>query len=181
MRQVKLNVSGIPMGQSFTWAYPSGGSLGKFIIPTYRMTVSGTDGSGKVSSTDFEVFRFGVSCKDGKTATVVGLADAQTHRIKSWIPTYRVHSANSPEDGAWQVYDNFLIHDGPDNSTELYASIGCIEVMGAQGFIKLNDLIISLSGPKATTRAKQLVEIGKAGNITIQYQASKRPPLKKAP
>lgn len=81
---------------------------------------------------------------------MVGLADHQTHIIKAWLPNYRVHSARSQENRAWQVYGNFLIHDGPDNPTELFATIGCVEVMGYRGFVKFNDLIISLSGPKAT-------------------------------
>jgi hypothetical protein len=101
--------------------------------------------------------------------------------IKAWIPTYRVHSALSPENGAWQVYDNFLIHDGPDNPTELFATIGCIEVMGNRGFVKFNDLIISLSGPKAASRPEQLLEIGRAGRMSITYESATRPSLKKVP
>ncbi len=181
MRSVSLVVGARPVGSGPTWAYPNGQALGTYIIPTYRLTVTGTDGSGRNSVTPFEVFRFGVQSKDGRTAAVVGLADAQTHRIKSWIPTYRVHSAPSVEDGAWQVYGNFLIHDGPDNATEIFATIGCIEIMGPSGFVKFNDLIINLSGPRAKTRDAQLAEIGRAGNMIIRYEAAARPALVRAP
>lgn len=63
------------------------------------------------------------------------------------------------EAGAWQVYGNFLIHDGPDNKTdgaEPYATIGCIEVWGGpQGFVGFNSfLMISLSGSKRHHEAK---------------------------
>ncbi len=205
---------------------PEQAGAGSYLIPTYRLTVTGTDGSGRHSVTPFEVFRFGVQSKDGRTAAVVGLADAQTHRIKSWIPTYRVHrlfptlidrfrnqsnveknslfngeslscrfwidplrvnqkrkgsSAPSVEDGAWQVYGNFLIHDGPDSATEIFATIGCIEIMGPSGFVKFNELIINLSGPRATTRDAQLAEIGRAGNMIIRYDAAARPALVRAP
>jgi len=112
---------------------------------------------------------------------VVGLADHQTHIIKAWLPNYRVHSARSQENRAWQVYGNFLIHDGPDNPTELFATIGCVEVMGYRGFVKFNDLIISLSGPKATSRDQQLIEIGRAARMSITYERASRPPLKKMP
>jgi hypothetical protein len=112
---------------------------------------------------------------------VVGLAEFQTHVIKAWLPDYRVHSAASPENGAWQVYGNFLIHDGPDNPREIFATIGCIEIMGPQGFIRFNDLVSALSGPKATNRAQQLIEIGGAGQMSITYAKASRPPLKKAP
>ena len=98
--------------------------------PKRKCVVTGTDNAGKGVMEKFKVMRFGVQSKDGKTARVVGLADYQTHIIKTWIPTYRVHSARSPENGAWQVYDNFLIHDGPDNPTQLFATVGCIEIMG---------------------------------------------------
>ena len=129
----------------------------------------------------YNVLRFGVQCKDSKTAAVVGLADYQTHIIQAWLPSYRVHSATSTENGAWQVFGNFLIHDGPDNPTEVFATIGCIEIMENQGFVRFNDLIISLSGPKATNSSQQLIEIGRARHMSITYERATRPPLKKAP
>jgi hypothetical protein len=107
------------------------------------------------------------------------LAKHQTHVIKAWLPHYRVHSALSVENGAWQVYGNFLIHDGPDNPSELFATIGCIEIMGKQGFMKFNDLIVSLSGPTEVNRPQQLAEIGRAHRISITYEAALRPAVKR--
>ncbi len=182
MRPVALNVSATPIGTARTWAYPAGQSLGVFVLPTYRLRISGKDDKNTPVVQHFEVFRFGVQCNDGITARVVGLADQQVHRIKTWIPTYRVHSAPSKEDGAWQVYGNFLIHDGPDGPADgLYASIGCIEVMGRQGFFRLNSLLISLCGPTSSNRADQLAEIGRSGKLTITYDRATRPPLVRAP
>lgn len=181
MRNVNILVGRTPVGEQRTWAYPNGRSLGQYLVPVYDCFVKGVDAAGKAVRQRFNVLRFGVQSKDGKTASVVGLADQQTHVIKAWLPGYRVHSARSPENGAWQVYGNFLIHDGPDNPTELFATIGCIEIMGHRGFVRFNDLIISLSGPKATTRPQQLIEIGRAGCLSITYERASRPPLKKAP
>ena len=181
MRNVKILVGGTPVGEQRTRAYPSGQSLGVFLTPVYDCFVEGKDAAGRAVRERFDVLRFGVQCKDGRTAEVVGLAEFQTHVIKAWLPHYRVHSATSPENGAWQVYGNFLIHDGPDNPSELFATIGCIEIMGDQGFVRFNDLVISLSGPRATARPQQLLEIGSAGSMSITYQHASRPPLKRAP
>lgn len=115
MRNIKLNVGNKEIGKALTWAYPYGQSFGYFTIPTYELKVSGTDDTGMPKSQAFEVFRFGVKCDHGGSPHVVGLADFQTHVIKAWLPHYRVHSAVSLEQGAWQVYGNFLIHDGPDD------------------------------------------------------------------
>jgi hypothetical protein len=125
------------------------------------------------------VFRFGVQAKTSDTATVVGLAEQQSHVIKAWLPDYRVHSARSLEKGAWQVYGNFLIHDGPDNPlTEIYASIGCIEICnGPEGFNQFNDYLISLSGAAGGGRDEKLSQIGKSGKMTITYLKATRPPL----
>jgi hypothetical protein len=180
MRSVALTVGGTVIGEGKTWAYPNGDALGEFLIPIYKLTVAGTDNIGKRITETISVFRFGVQCKDGKTAEVVGLADHQTHVIKSWIPTYRVHSAISQEDGAWQVYGNFLIHDGPDDDTELFATIGCVEIMGPQGFLKFNDLLISLMDPPGTNRDQKLSAIGRSGQLSITYERATRPALKKA-
>lgn len=181
VRTVKIRVGGVPIGKQKTWAYPKGQALGVYLVPVYQCEVEGTDNKGHIVKEQFKVLRFGVQCKDGKTASVVGLADFQTHTIKAWVPTYSVHSAQSLESGAWQVYDNFLIHDGPDDPTELFATIGCIEIMGKLGFVKFNDLIISLSNTKAKLRSEQLLEIGRSRRMIITYEKAERPKLEKEP
>ena len=179
MRSVKLTVGGKAIGEGKTWAYPNGIGLGTYLIPIYELTVAGTDSKGKPVTEKFQVYRFGVQSKDGKTAHVVGLAEFQTHVIKTWDPTYKVHSAKSPENGAWVVYGNFLIHDGPDNNTELFATIGCVEIMGPKAFVKFNDLLINLMDPPADTRDKQLAAMAKSQKLKITYEMATRPPLKK--
>jgi len=179
MRTVEIKVGSTPGREFPTWAYPNGGHLGYFSVPSYSCVVTGRNDAGNSVLERFEVLRFGVLCKDGKSPEVVGLADYQSHIIKAWVGSYRVHSASSNENGAWQVYNNFLIHDGPDNASEVFATIGCIEITGPQGFVKFNDLIIRLSGPKATSREEQLLEIGRAKSMRIIYEAAKRPALKK--
>ena len=183
MRTVKLVVGSKPIGTAVTWAYPDGGAE-TFLIPTYELTASGTDSSGSSSQRTFEVIRFGVQQKGKKgKPRVAGLADRQVHTIKSWLPHYTVHSASSPEKGAWQVYDNFLIHDGPDDPhRQVYASIGCVEICdGPNGFVAFNKYLIELSGPSSSNKDEQLKEIGLARNISIAYEKATRPALKSYP
>jgi hypothetical protein len=175
-----------------TFPYPI--NNGKFYeLPTFTVTVSGTDANGKPSSKCWEVYRFGIYNNDGSVPQyrsrglfVAGLADDQTYAIDRFDPAYSVHSASSVETGAWHVKDNFLIHDGPDIPATrtnpvadgLYASIGCLEICGGPaGFDAFNDFIISLSG-STKSRKDALVEIGAARIIEIHYLAAKRPPLK---
>jgi hypothetical protein len=181
MRPVKISIGAKPLRDQRTWAYPQGKALGDFLIPVYDCLVEGTDAGGKSVQERFDVLRFGVKCDDGKTASVVGLADQQSHTIKAWIPTYKVHSASSAEDGAWQVYDNFLIHDGPDNASDLFATVGCIEVIGPRAFIQFNDLVIALSGATGADKNAQLKQIADSGKLSITYAKASRPPLKKGP
>ena len=186
LRNIKISIGSKPIGTAVTWTYPNDdGEL--YEIPTYEMTVVGTDDAGNKVEKKFEVLRFGVTKKTfGSPPQVVGLAQKQSHKIKAWLPNYSVHSSDASTDaeaGAWQVYGNYLIHDGPDNPQDLaepYASIGCIEVCGGpQGFVQLNNLLISLSGSQQRTRQQKLAEIGSSGTITISYEAATRPPVKK--
>jgi hypothetical protein len=179
VNRVDIKVGGAPIGHARTWAYPDGDPDAHYKIPTYKVTVSAKSTAGKALSRDFEALRFGIQ-KDGAIGPrVVGLANQQTHVIKSWIPTYTVHSARSPERGAWKVYGNFLIHDGPDDAhNEVYASIGCVEICnGPAGFNLFNDYIINLAKPTSTSRAQRLLEIGKSRKLVITYAAAKRPAL----
>jgi hypothetical protein len=179
VNRVDIKVGATPIGYARTWAYPDGDPAEHYKIPTYKVTVSARSTGDKVESQDFEALRFGIQ-KDGAIGPrVVGLANQQTHIIKSWIPTYSVHSARSPERGAWQVYGNFLIHDGPDDTrNEVYASIGCVEICnGPAGFNIFNDYIISLAKPTAASRDRQLLEIGRGGRLVITYLKAKRPAL----
>lgn len=181
MRSIKLTVGRKQIGTAATWAYPHGEHYGVFVIPTYPLLLEGTSDDNKKSSRTFEVIRFGVKADKGQEPRIVGLADQQTHIIKAWLPHYSVHSAESREMGAWQVYDNFLIHDGPDDpKNEVYASIGCIEICGGpNGFDQFNDHIISLSGSTRTTRAARLADIGSSKKISITYEQALRPSLAK--
>ncbi|MEI9917648.1 MAG: DUF6443 domain-containing protein [Bacteroidota bacterium] len=174
LRPVNITVSGTPSKTTaVTWSYPNDdGNL--YTIPTYTMTVSGTDAQGNTVTRTFEVLRFGVNREASmKTPKIVGLADKQSYTIKVWNPNYKVHSYKSPEDGSWKVKGGFLIHDGPDKPmTQYYATKGCIEVCGGPaGFVQFNTLVKDLSG------ATSLNQVASSGVMTITYQQASRPPL----
>jgi len=181
LRKIELTLGNGTIGWGVTWSYPrDDGNLYK--IPIYSLKVEGEDDGGKQQTKTFEAFRFGVHRPTaGAVAQVVGLADEQTHTIKAWIEDYSVHSARSLEKGAWKVYSNFLIHDGPDDPKDVnepYASIGCVEICkGPAGFDEFNNFIISLSGSKKSSRNEKLKEIGSSGKMAIKYLKASRPPL----
>lgn len=183
MRAIEMTVGNTPRGQALTWAYPYGSPTDQiYSIPTYALIVKGHDSAGRHASRAFEVFRFGV-WKQSPTAapTIVGLADFQAHILKAWLPDYRVHSAGSPENGAWQVFGNFLIHDGPDypmSKRSVYASIGCLAICGGpRGFVGFNDFILELAAPAGASRAERLAAIGRSGKLKITYLKATRPLL----
>lgn len=180
MRNINLVVGSERRGHARTWAIHT--VIAKFFpYSTYDITVSYGQRES-YQSASFRTFRFGVQQKAGASPRVVGLMDQQTHTIKAWLPNYRVHSAASQEIGAWQVYDNFLIHDGPDYPSErpAYASIGCLEICGAPaGFDQFNDFIINASGITNGSRSEKLAQIGESGKMTITYMRATRPPLTK--
>jgi hypothetical protein len=184
VRDMQMHVGSDGINWGYTWAYPAGSPSAKYRIPTYTMTVSGIDDAGNSQRRDFEVFRFGVKQDVDEQPRIVGLADKQAHTIKLWLPEYRVHSAASAEIGAWQVYGNFLVHDGPDDprspSASPYATVGCIEVCGVRQFDELNTFLISLSGLSTGTREEKLSSIGKSSRLTIAYEQATRPPLEPA-
>lgn len=180
VRDIQMTVGASSIGTGVTWAYPDGPPTVLYRIPIYKMTVTGKDNAGTGVSKEFEVFRFGVKKAGLSAPASVGLADQQTHTIEMWLPDYSVHSAPSAEMGAWKVYDNFLVHDGPDDPQSTaapYATVGCIELCGASQFDALNDFIISLSGLTSGTRQEKLNAIGSSGKLKITYMAASRPPV----
>jgi hypothetical protein len=171
LRKIDLTVGSVPIGTAYTWSYPnSDGQV--YVVPTYGLTVVGMDASGIEGRRVFEVLRFGVHRTIGNTTPrIVGLSHHYRYVIRRWIPTYKVHSFPSREDGAWQVHGNYLIHDGPDDpKTQLYATAGCIEICGGpDGFVAFNRFLVQLSGTTQPTPALQLKEIGDSACMTITY------------
>jgi hypothetical protein len=180
LRKIHMVAGGKPIGKdALVRSYPTFDGK-RYLMPMYPLDVHGYTDTGAESVRQFEILRFGVRLNDDKSSpSVAGIARSQSHVIKRWIPTYKVHSFPSVEDGAWQVMGNLLIHDGPDDPTEeLYGTLGCLEITGSPGgFITFNDHLISLSGAKGATREAKLAEMGSSGGLSIKYLRAERPTL----
>jgi hypothetical protein len=187
LRKIGIRLYSEIAGKAVVWAYPRDDAPENedsplYEVPTYKMIATGTDERSRDMKREFEVIRFGVHQKTTKdTPSVVGLSKEQEYVIKKWLPHYAVHSAESEERGAWQVYNDFLVHDGPDDpldKKEPFASIGCVEICGSKGFTQFNDFLISISGATAVSPEKKLIEIADNGIITMYFDAAIRPKLK---
>lgn len=158
IREIKLTVGNTTkdFGVLKSYPFPIEAPFPEYKMPLYVLTVEGTDDGGAKKSKDFRIFRFGIhKPSENSAVTVVGLADKQTHVIKKYKYDYRLHSTHNtpfnPSDGAWVVWKTFYIHDGADDPrTQAFGTIGCVEICDPDGFIHLNDFIISLSGSTAS-------------------------------
>ncbi len=163
IRAVSVTVGGASIGTATVRSYPTDDGH-TYEVPLYNMTVSGTNDAGTAVSQSWSVIRFGVQYDEarGVGPRVVGLADEQTHTL-NWVDYMG---------GSWQVYGNFLIHDGPDNPDGTrWGAIGCVEVCGANGWENFNTLIKDLSNSDSESA------ISSAGQLTVSYAAATRPAL----
>lgn len=145
-RKLTLTLDGTPNGNhAYTWDYPDGSFENHYKNPLYTLRIS----NGKHTRA-FQVIRFGPRYVIGEGYSVAGLADHQTHSL-TWYPEYMLHSTDSAENGAWIVYGNFLIHDGPNTSDpnradSMIGTAGCLEVFGHDGFSSFNKALRELGG-----------------------------------
>ncbi len=133
-------------------------------VPLYEMIVTGTDANGVTKTYNYTIVRFGVQKNEntGIGPRVVGLADAQTHTL-NWVDYMG---------GSWQVYGNFLIHEGADDpTTSPWGSLGCVEVCGVDGWENFNNNIKELAG------SNNEAEIANSGKLQATYEAAERPAL----
>lgn len=178
VRQMKMTVGSVAGSEALMKSYPFDDGK-NYLMPTYSLTVGGTDDGGQAVSKQFSVIRYGIKCESkGGRVYVVGLSDDQQYTIKMWLPGY---TPDTSEPGAWKVKGNYLVHDGPDNiATDRYGAVGCIELCGANQFNAFNDYLISISGLASSSKSKaeKLLEIGSSGKLSIHYLKATPPPLK---
>ncbi len=163
-RSVTVLASSLMVGSGVVVPYSHGrGRVNsiRYRVPLYRMNLSGLDSAGNGQVLEFSVIRFGVVDTDG-THHVVGLADRQEHVLR-WV---------SYMGGSWQIYGNFLIHDGADDPAQMaYGAIGCIEVTGVNAWPRFLESIRMLAG----LRDEQ--QISRSGCLRIKIEGTTRPPL----
>lgn len=164
IRKVKIVITNNKVGEGLVRAYPQSNNK-EYIVPLYDCYIEGKMENGTTKKEYFSVIRFGVQRDESKNIApkVVGLKDKQTH-ILNWV---------NYMGGSWQVYGNWLIHEGAENpSVEAWGALGCIEVTGKGEWSRFNNVIRSLSGETS------LSDISKAKTLSVHYEAvSERPPL----
>ena len=191
-RKVTITISGNPTGNKYyARTYPetmmAGENIVLFKVPTYTVTVSGTDNNGNQVSKSWETLRFmpylnqhpektGYKTKTGETPKASGLADQKSdYRIQSYNPNYKIHNTYSPENGGFVIEGNFMIHDGPDGYENYgWGAAGCFEIMGKNGFNEFKTFIFSLSGMEGE-REQGLVDFVKTGNLRLNLEKAERP------
>ncbi|WP_179378042.1 hypothetical protein [Jannaschia marina] len=171
IRPVRAHVKAKEVSWGLVHPYPEDDG-NTYKVPMYEMEVSGTGAGGNAISQSFEVIRFGVKRASANDApSVVGLKDKQSHTLK------RVGYMG----GSWQLYGNFLIHDGAnDPQSSTWGQIGCIEVTGKTGgtdnWAVFEALLLRISG------ARNAADLGASKQFTIDLDAVvQRPPLLKHP
>ncbi len=61
LRPINITVGGNPTDWAYTYAYRGAGD-DLYVVPTYTLTLSGTDSLGFLHEYHFDAIRFGVSC-----------------------------------------------------------------------------------------------------------------------
>lgn len=167
-RKLTLTLAGTPNGNhAYTWDYPHGEFTNHYKTPLYTLKVS-----NGIHTKVFQVIRFGPRYVRGEGYSVAGLADLQTHGL-TWYPEYKLHSTDVAENGAWKVYGNFLIHDGPDTTDpsradSMIGTAGCLEVFGYDGFSSFNKALRELGGVASNQNVDAKITYEKAVRPVIR-------------
>ncbi|MFC4636451.1 DUF6443 domain-containing protein [Dokdonia ponticola] len=168
IRPVEITITNTIVGEGIVKPYPDSDGE-EYVVPLYRMTVTGEDENGQTQSYNFDVLRYGVERNESRNSgpRVVGLSDAQSYSI-IWDP------GTMGGEGSWRVTGNWLIHRGAaDPTTQAWGAIGCIEVCGLNAWDNFNNAIRTLSG------SNSLSTIGNSGTLTVTYQSAQSPALRR--
>ncbi len=168
MRKVNIFISNVTQGDAHISSYPDNQKSKKikYKVPLYIVNVEGVNHNGTRVSEVFNAVRFGVHKPYGSDRIrVVGLSDDQTHTL-TW------DNISTMTENAWRVYDGFFIHPGPDYPmSQVFGSIGCVEICGVGEWDRFNETILNLTG------AKDEYEVSDNKLLTAEYQSATRPPL----
>lgn len=129
----------------------------EYMVPTYIMKISGT-------SSEFKVIRFGIKRTNLKPPPKTRVCDVglfnKNSYIATWIPTYRVHSGPGSVPGAWQIYKNFLIHEGSPDPSDAWGTYGCVEIVGKGEWKRfLNTVILHGGASNNILSDRKLVKV----------------------
>jgi hypothetical protein len=136
----------------------------RYSVPMYTVVVQG--------GSQYWALRFGlVNHNEPKPPAErqcdAGLTQARTVQ-PPWIGTYSPHSFKLPgRKGAWQLQQDFLIHQGTDGHS-IGGALGCIEICGPGRW----DVFLAELEKLAGTSCE---EIGKQRLLTVNIEAAHAP------
>lgn len=133
-------------------------------VPMYVVVVQG--------GSEYWALRFGLVNHGEKAPRKERQCDAGLTSARSvqppWIGTYSPHSFTLPgRKGAWQIQQDFLIHQGTDGKS-IGGALGCIEICGPQRWDTFLAEIERLAGVPCE-------EIGKQRLLTVNIEAAAAP------
>ncbi|MEW6141398.1 MAG: calcium-binding protein, partial [Thermodesulfobacteriota bacterium] len=170
MNKVTMVVTDTKVGYCFLRNCADVTDKSLYLVPTYLMELKWTK-DGKQHKCTYEVVRFGLEVKDGKTV-VDGIRQLEETKIQTWFDLETIYPYDG--DGAWKIKNNYLVHSGPDDPRWFHAenteypaicSTGCVLVGRPEQWADLNNKIREAAGVPNHGYAA-----GKNGNLWIEFE-----------
>lgn len=146
-------------------------------VPVYRVKVTGSARPGEERW--FSALRFLPSKRSsGEAVFMSGLADAQQYLTPTFDPEYNPHNTPGMDDGAFCLYDNFLVHAGPDTVDENDYGIGGLGCVAVVKFVQFMASIAYMCGKHPSDLPKNTMSyLCKRDRVQIFIEQATKPPV----
>ncbi len=172
----------------YLMTYVSSGAVCLYDVPIYELLVKGRNNNGEYIESSFECLRFMPYLPEpvGDPELVkmeIPLDSMVTVNGSLGIypsiydETYRVHSNSSAENGGIVLYNNYLIHDGPDDDEDIFGGAGCVEICGKNGYSSLIETLMGLTGSTSSDRKTNLESIMNHQKLLVLIEDAETPEL----
>lgn len=193
-RDVTIHITSDVVG-SFTGAksypyaqYREDGTILLYDVPIYRMWVKGRNSAGEYVEHAFKCLRFMPVLRKNEEIPTMKQLNMTSDKITNidgssgiypeiYDSTYPVHSNNNSENGGIVLFDDYLIHDGPDDNDDLFGGAGCIEMYGQDGLSNLISTIMGLTGSDSSDRKTNLESIMNHQKLLVLIDSAETPRL----
>lgn len=158
----------------------------RYEVPVYKVFIQGTDAIGIKTVKEWTALRFMPFWNDPKNPSShykskgfisSGLTIFPKQIIRNYIRGYEIRNTSSPEIGAIQLKNNFLIHAGPASLAEAgWGAAGCIEIIG--NFTQFRREILQLANCPISDLQSAMESIVRAGKLSVEIQHAASPIFK---
>lgn len=144
-------------------------------VPLYRVKLTSTARPGEEKWTC--ALRFlPVKNNINDIPFMSGLMDAQSYFEPTYDPIYTPHNTQGLDIGGFSLYDNFLVHAGPDSVTDYgVGGKGCVEVVSFDQF-KL-DIVHMCGKHPSDLPDKTMAYLCGKKRLHIVIEAANKPPV----